>query len=102
MTGDVGHDPLLQLESISSTKRVEICNASAVLPYRVHESGEAADRGTEIHEYVANVVDGGMSRDDALKKVSPQWHHTCAGIDVPRLMSNLVAPRFEVAYALDL
>lgn len=91
-----------QLGSISSTRRVEMCPPSAFLPLKVNTTGASAERGTEIHTYLADVLDKGLSKNDALLKVSPEYHKTCHDIDLAKILPGMTGVRFEVAYAIDL
>jgi hypothetical protein len=91
-----------QLESISSTKRVDECPPSAFLPVRVNGTSESAARGTQIHTFIADVLDKGLSKDQALLKLSPEYHKTCHDLDLDKIRGDLTGVRFEVAYALDL
>ncbi len=93
---------LVRLPGISSAERVEGCPASEVFLDRVREGSAHADRGTEIHAFVANCLDRGMGREEALRLVSAKWQGTCAALDLEKIRSGIASNlRAEVAYALD-
>lgn len=92
-----------QLPSCSGLSRVSMCPASEIIPIRVVEpSGDAADRGSELHTFIANVKDKGMLIREAILKVSPQSQHTAAGLQLDKIALGLTNTRYEVAYALDI
>lgn len=87
----------------SSLERAHECPASCAIPTRVSSSGEAAERGTQIHAYVEAILMRHSSRDAALETVSPEWRETCARLDIDKLLDGVdrETVRCEVAYGLD-
>lgn len=83
----------------SSCERGAECPASFALA-QVTESGEDADRGTEIHLFTKRVVTG-ADRKQALESVSEPWRSTCDKLEVHKLVQGLERVRCEVAFAWD-
>lgn len=89
------------MSTASALEREIECAASAVLSPTVQESGEYADRGSEIHVFVRSVI-AGTPRQLALAAITnPQWRETCEQIDFGILCAGITNVRAEVAYRLN-
>ena len=80
----------MMMPSASSIDRVEQCPASHVLP-RVEETSDAAERGTEIHEFLRLVVTSPEHREQYLGLVPLAWRNTCVNLDLNALLEDPVA-----------
>lgn len=88
------------MSTASALEREIECPASAVLSPIVHESGEAAERGSAIHVFCRSVI-AGTPRSLALAAVPEgPWRETCEQIDFALLCGGLKDVRAEVAYRL--
>ncbi len=89
------------MSTASALEREIECAASAVLSPTVQESGEYADRGSEIHVFCRSVI-AGTPRQLALAAITnPQWRETCEQIDFGILCAGILNVRAEVAYRLN-
>lgn len=73
--------------SASALDRVQRCPASHVLP-RVEETSEAAERGTEIHEFLRRWLSDPDHRERYLDLVPIEWRETCARLDIHSLLAD--------------
>lgn len=87
--------------SFSTGERGEACAASHALP-RVLSSGEPAEIGKDIHDYLRMVAPDPSSKSRALARLTPELRSRCAAIDVPTALDGLEHVETETAYALDL
>jgi hypothetical protein len=92
-----------RLPTVSSLDRVEACRASEVIPIRIHESGDAAERGNVLHAFGDAVTTGAQSREEALEDIEEEeWRDTASKADLEALVAGLGKSfRTEVAFALD-
>jgi len=89
------------LSTASALEREMQCPPSAVLFPTVRESGEYAERGTEIHTFCRSVI-AGTPRGIALGALTTdQWRETCEQIDFGTLCGGILNVRAEVAYRID-
>lgn len=86
--------------SFSSGERAEACPASHALP-RVLVTTDAADVGTDIHEYLKVVAPNPALKSQALERLPPELRERCAAIDLPTALDGLADVRTETAYAID-
>lgn len=92
------------LPSISSFERVQACAASEVLPIRVVETGEYAERGTVGHWFSDVVVTGSMAREEALARIANQeWKDWLALAKLEPMRAFFDhTPKTEVTFAIDI
>ncbi len=89
------------MSTASGLEREIECPASAALSPVVHESGEDAERGHEIHNFCRSVI-AGTPRALALAAMTKaEWRETCEQIDFAVLCGGLLNVRAEVAYRID-
>lgn len=86
--------------SASSAGPTIECPARLALP-AARTTSEAADRGTELHEFCRVVTKNPGAREEALKAVPEKWRHTAAGINLAEALEGLKIVGCERAYALD-
>lgn len=90
------------MDTASSLERQIECPPSAVISPLVHESGEDADRGNEIHTFCRSVI-AGTPRGIALAAITKaEWRETCEQIDFAILCGSVLNVRAEVAYRIDI
>ncbi len=89
--------------SASSVDRVDACPPSAVMTPRVDETGEAAVRGTAIHEFLRRVsIDSSENAQKAaLSCVPVEWLGTCNSLDLQSALGGITVVSTEDAYAID-
>lgn len=88
------------MSTASALEREIECPSSAVLSPIVHESGDAAERGSAIHVFCRAVI-AGTPRAIALAAVPEgPWRETCEQIDFGILCAGLKQVRAEVAYRI--
>ncbi len=85
------------LLTASGLERAAVCPPSCALPAVRGETSEAAERGTALHQFLANV--GAMGRDEALRQVPDEWRESAAVIPVDAL--PLGQGLAEVPFAFD-
>lgn len=92
------------MDSISSAERQEACPGSAVIMDHVLRSGVAAETGTEIHTYLAEVIEKRTDQKRALKVIQdPKVRSRCKKIDLSKVVGNIISNlRMEVSYAIDI
>lgn len=89
------------MSTASGLEREIQCAASAVIYPVVHEGGDDADRGNEIHTFCRSVI-AGTPRSLALAALTkPEWRETCEQIDFAVLCGGLLNVRAEVAYRIN-
>lgn len=81
----------------SSAERALACPASQALPWATKPPGEAANRGTAIHAFLADV--GKLGREAALARVEEKWRDTCARLDLDGLPLDAASFASEVSFA---
>jgi hypothetical protein len=87
----------------SGLERLDGCPASGALPVRALTTGDAAERGNEIHGYLEIMLPTPplMALEHALAKVPDEWRPACAGIDLAAQRAGLEEIQTEVAFLLD-
>jgi hypothetical protein len=89
------------MSTASALEREIQCPASAVISPTVQESGEYAERGSEIHTFCRSVI-AGTPRALALAALTnPHWRETCEQIDFGILCGGILNVRAEVAYRIN-
>lgn len=76
------------------------CPARLALP-QSRTSGDAADRGTELHTFARVVTVNPAGRAQALLDVTEKYRHTAEGMNLELALDGLRPVGFEKAYALD-
>lgn len=69
----------MKLPTASSLSRVMACPASGVIPRVVEPAGDAAERGTAIHAFIATALTRG--HDAAMSECPEQYENACRAID---------------------
>jgi Protein of unknown function (DUF2800) len=87
-------------KSASALDRLFACPPSDVITPRAEESGEQAERGTAIHEFLRRK---GIDRTDAgaIDCVPLEWRKTCSDMDFDTAIGDLQIHAAEPAYAMD-
>lgn len=78
----------------SSLERARDCPASHALP-QIRESGKAAERGTEIHDYLRAVLMHPDARDELLAQVPAEYRAVCTQIDVDAILNGGLNPSWD-------
>ena len=76
------------------------CPASLALP-QVKGTNKAAERGTEIHEYLCKLAKDPSRKEEWLAAVSEEYRHTCIGINLAGAMDGIDVRGLEMAYVLE-
>ncbi len=86
--------------SASSVGPTILCPTRAVLP-QVRDTGEAAVRGNELHEFARLVTENPGCREAALAAVPEDYRHTAEGMNLAGALDGLEVLGCEMAYALN-
>lgn len=84
--------------SASQLGRAMKCPISNVLPKVIEAPSESSERGTAIHEYLADVVSG-VSPAEAISRVPTTYQDACDNIDLERIPKlELLGCELSIAY----